>query len=601
VRGAAFAPEFGLSTGAVTTVDTQRGGDTWHLTVNDLEPRLRFRNGDLHGIESWTPRVTVAGPIVKGKFNVLESVQYEYSQTRVFDLPPLQSDTKVQSLESYSRIDWTASATNHFFASLLESPRTTTYAGLGPFNPQPVTPDIRNHNIFVTASDQIVISATGLLESMASLKRFDTTINPSQGTGPMILAPMVNSGSYFNSQDRTSNRVEWLTAYSFTPFGPEHLIKTGAGVTYETVDGVSVNRPVDVVRQNGTLSYATSFTGSGRLNRDRAALRGFAQDTWTVSSRLTLVYGGRYDYDSFTGDVNLAPRASFIAAISADGRTVVRGGAGLFYMPISLNVASFDQLQERTVVHDLADGITPAGAAVGLTSMTASNLHTPRSANWNVEVDREWFKNLFVRIGYQQRETRFEPIVDVAPSALILETAGRSRYREGQVTGRYQFRGTDQIVASYTRSSAIGDLNDFNGYFGNIQNPVIEPNQRGPLPWDAPNRWLFWGSVTLPKGFAVFPVLDVRTGFPYSIVDEDRTFVGPRNEAGRYPTFVSLDAQLTKRMRLFGHNAIIGLKVFNITDHFNPRDFQGNLAAADFEHFYNSVGRTFRGKWIFEL
>jgi hypothetical protein len=96
-------------------------------------------------------------------------------------------------------------------------------------------------------------------------------------------------------------------------------------------------------------------------------------------------------------------------------------------------------------------------------------------------------------------------------------------------------------------------------------------------------------------------VLDIRTGFPYSIVDEDRTFVGPRNQAGRYPTFVSLDTQVTKRLRVFNHNATVGLKVFNITDHFNPRDFQGNLAAADFEHFYNSVSRTFRGKFIYEF
>ncbi len=41
VRGAAFAPEFGLSAGAVTTVETQRAGDAWHVMVNDLEPRLR--------------------------------------------------------------------------------------------------------------------------------------------------------------------------------------------------------------------------------------------------------------------------------------------------------------------------------------------------------------------------------------------------------------------------------------------------------------------------------------------------------------------------------------------------------------------------------
>ena len=74
-----------------------------------------------------------------------------------------------------------------------------------------------------------------------------------------------------------------------------------------------------------------------------------------------------------------------------------------------------------------------------------------------------------------------------------------------------------------------------------------------------------------------------------------------RNQAGRYPTFVSLDGQVTKRFLFKKHQTTIGVKVFNITGHDNPRDFQNNLAASDFEHFYNSVGRTLRGKFIFEF
>lgn len=601
VRGAAFAPEYGLSTGAVTSVDTQRGGDAWHVTLNDLEPRLRFRANALHGIESWTPRFTTGGPLVAGKVALLESLQYEYSQTRVYDLPALASDTELQAFESYTRLDWTLSPTDHVTASALASPRKTTYAGLNPFNPQPVTPDINNHNVLVTASAQTVLGASGLLENRASVKQFDTTIYPSQGTAPMALSPDVNSGSYFNSQNRTSRRIEGLTTYTFAPLGAAHVLKVGAGAAYETFEGTSVNRPVEILREDGALSSVTSFSGSGLLDRDRTALRGFAQDTWTVAPRLTMVYGARDDYDSFTGDVNVAPRVSLTAVVSEDGRTVVRAGSGLFYDLLPLNVAAFGQQQTRTVIRFMPDGETAIGLPATLTNTIGSAPHTPRSVNTSIEIDREWLANLFVRIGYQQRDTRFEPIVTVAPSALTLETTGRSRYHAGEATARYQFHGTDQIVASYTRSSAVGDLNDYNGYFGNLQNPVVQPNARGPLPWDAPNRWLFWSSLSLPKGFSVFPVLDLRTGFPYSIVDEDRSFVGARNEAGRYPTFVSLDAQVAKRFRMLGHKATIGLKVFNITDHENPRDFQGNLASAHFGDFYNSVGRTFRGKWIFEF
>jgi len=601
VRGAAYAPEFGLSAGAVTTVESQRAGDAWHVTLNDLEPRVRRRGGRFKGIESFTPRVTVGGPVVMGRLNLLQSVQYEFSQTRVFGLPPFESDTKLQSLASFSRVDWTIGPANHFTASAVVSPRKTTYARLNTFNPQGVTPNVKNHNVLGSASDQIIVSDKGVFDTRVSVKQFDSTIYPSTGSGVMVLAPDVNSGSYFNNQDRTSRRVEWLNTYSFTPLGPTHLIKVGAGVTHESFDGVSRGGPVQIVRADGTLSQAISFAGTGELARSKTALQGYAQDSWTAGSRLTVLYGTRYDYESVTGDVNLAPRGSLTAVVTADGRTVVRAGIGMFFSAVPLNVASFDQMQRRIVSSFAEDGATPLGTPFELSNIVLSGLRAPRSVNGNVEVDREWLKNVFVRVGYQQRENRFEPVVDAATGATLLREDGRSRYREGQISARYQFNGTDQIVGSYTRSSAIGNLNDFNSFFGNIENPVIRPDARGPLPWDAPNRVLLWGSISLPRGFAVFPVLDVRTGFPLSNVDADRNFVGPRNEAGRYPRFVSVDAQLTKRLRLFNHNATIGLKVFNITDHFNPRDYQGNLASRDFGHFDNSVGRTFRGKWIFEF
>jgi hypothetical protein len=606
VRGAAFAPEFGLSAGAVTMVETQRAGDAWHVTLNDLEPRIRRRAGEFKGIESWTPRVTTGGPLVKGKVSLLESAQYEFSQTRVFGLPAFESDTKVQSFESYTRVDWSISEPNHFTASALIAPRKTTYAGLNTFNPQAVTPNIKYDNVLGSVSDQLVVGQSRVLEMRVSVKQFNANIYPSQGRGPMMLAPDVNAGSYFNDQDRTSRRAEWLTTYNFMPIGPAHLMKLGAGVTSETFDGVSTSRPVDIVRADGTLSQESVFLGSGRLGRSRWGVQGYAQDSWTASRRFTVQYGARFDVDSFTGDVNVAPRGSVTAAITEDGRTVVRAGAGVFYDPIPLNVASFDQFQERSTTTFADDGVTPDEPARLVQNVVASAIHTPRSLNWNVELDREWIRNVFVRVGYQQRENRFESVLDPStlPSGeevLLLRTDGQSRYREAQITARYQFHGADQIVGSYTRSSAFGNLNDFNTFFGNIENPVIRPDARGPLPWDAPNRYLFWSNVSLPRGFTVFPLLDVRTGFPLSTIDENRNFVGARNEAGRYPTFVSLDMQVSKRLRVFGHNATVGVKVFNITNHFNPRDYQGNLASANYGGFANSVGRAFRGKWAFEF
>src|SRR5207247_10134312 len=127
-----------------------------------------------------------------------------------------------------------------------------TCAGWNTFNPQGVTRDIKSRNRLASASDQVIVGNSGVLETRLSVKQFDSTNYSSQGRGPMVLAPDVNSGSYFNDQDRTSRRSEWLTSYSFTPLGPMHLMKVGAGVTHETFAAASTGRPVEIVRENGT-------------------------------------------------------------------------------------------------------------------------------------------------------------------------------------------------------------------------------------------------------------------------------------------------------------------------------------------------------------
>ena len=169
------------------------------------------------------------------------------------------------------------------------------------------------------------------------------------------------------------------------------------------------------------------------------------------------------------------------------------------------------------------------------------------------------------------------------------------------------------VYVSYVRSCATGYLNAFNDYFGNLRNPVIRGNERSLQPFDAPNRLVAWGDIGLPKQIIVSPVLDWHTGFPFSLIDEDQNFVGARNRAGRYPSFMSLDLQITKGLapkvpnwgfipakfrgkKLPGR---FGVKVFNLTNHWNPRDFQNNIDAADYGTFYNSPRRGIRLKFEF--
>jgi hypothetical protein len=602
-----YAAEYGKFSGAVTAIETRPGTNKFNVQAQSFFPRLRRRGGSFVGTEAFTPRVTFSGPLKKDKIQFIESFEYRYVRTPVESLPPLHRDTGLESFDSVSQLDWEVNSTNHLTTTFSLFPQKLSFVGLNTFNPQTVTPNFKQRGFFWAVNERAVLNSHSVLESTFSIKQFDANIFPSSGNAPMVLAPDVNSGNFFNRQDRRSRRYEGLEVFNFNQ--PElwgsHFIKAGAGVSYSKFDGSNTSNSVWIVRADGTRSQQIDFVGPGMLSRNKAEYLSFLQDKWSINNRLTIEFGVRYDRDDMANENNVAPRIAFALMPIADGRTVIRGGVGLFYDKIDLNVATFTQMQERVITEFSLDGQQIIGSPMPQHfTLDNGRLLTPRSVNWNLEFDREWMKNLFVRVGYQERYGDREFIVDPVNNQLLLSNRGRSDYHEFQITTRYRLGENDELVASYIHSSARGDLNDFNSFFANFEQPVIQPNERSPLPWDAPNRFLFWGNVSAKYGLTIAPVLDVRSGFPLSIVDADRTFIGPRNQTAHFPRFFSVDMQVLKSVRVPGkwnsYRVRLGFKVFNLTNHFNPRDFQGNLASTNFGTFSNGVGRKFGMRFVIE-
>lgn len=600
-----YAPEYGQFTGAITKVETRSGSEKFNVQGDSFLPRFRRRGGSFVGVEAFTPRIAFNGPLINQKLKFFQSFEYRYVRTPIENLPPLKRDTGLESFDSLSQVDWDIDDRNHLTTTVSLFPQKLRFVGLNTFNPQDVTPNFKQRGFLVAVNERRIINTKAVLESSFSIKQFDADVFPSSGTEPMNLAPDVNSGNFFNTQTRRSKRYQAQEVYSFSAphFAGDHFMKLGGGISYLTFDGRNTSNTVRILRADGTRSQQLDFLGSGELSRNKREFFAYFQDKWSINRRLTLEYGVRYDRDNVASENNFAPRVGFAFLPMIDGHTVIRGGIGLFYDDINLNVATFSQLQERVLTHFAADGLQVVGSPEQQRfGLIDGRLRTPRSVNWNIELNREWIRNLFVRVGYQQRQARREFVLNPTESEaeeniLGVDNSGRSRYREFQVTTRYTFRERDEFTASYVRSSATGDLNDFNSYFGNFENPVIKANERSRLPWDSPNRFIFWGEFHVKYRITLAPVLDIRTGFPYSVIDEDRNFIGVRNRAGRYPTFTSLDLQVTKSISLPGrwskYLADVGLKVFNLTNHFNPRDFQNNVASDGFGGFSNSVGRKF--------
>jgi hypothetical protein len=147
----------------------------------------------------------------------------------------------------------------------------------------------------------------------------------------------------------------------------------------------SSNNP-DNVDIDSLCSTATLTQGFGNFNvnipRNQIGL--WAQDDWKVLTRLTLNLGVRYDNDLGAFDPglklnnglltpesndnnNFAPRLGFVYDLRGDGKTVIRGGAGLFYADIAAN---------QTIDMQIFNGVTSQQDSV---TGTVSNPLNPQN------------------------------------------------------------------------------------------------------------------------------------------------------------------------------------------------------------------------------
>jgi hypothetical protein len=608
-----FVAEYGRFTAGLVSVETRRGGDEWKWELNDPFPDFIIRSWRMRGIRDATPRLNAEGPIVRNKLFFSEGLEYEVRKVQVHTLPFPFDQKKNEGVNSFAQLDWVKSEKQLVTATVHVAPQQLEYAGLDYFNPEPTTPDASTRNYTATIGDKWSLWG-GLLDNTVSATRFGANVW-GQGPNDLTLTPSGNGGNYFERQRRYSTRAAWSPTFAFKAVKGlgVHEFKVGAYTAYSDEIGEVTEHPIDILDASGVMTQQISFFGGHEFRMSDTELAFFGQDHWTVTKRLAFDLGVRGESQEVSDSFRVAPRAGFVWNPFAKSGTTVRGGFGVFYDRVPLNVYSFNHYPKESVQNFLPSGDPAGNPFIYANTLGVSYVHSiwvfkhpgagdfsPQSATASLQVDQAVTRFLQLRASFMENRSAGLVVMNVVapdPDSLIgnyeLTGDGDSRYRQLALTARVRVAENRDLFFSYVRSEARGDMNDFASYLGSFPLPIIRPNTNGVLSTDLPNRFLAWGSVKLPDGFRISPVIELRSGFPYSTVDAAQNYAGTPN-GRRYPAFFSLDSRLSKDIKVNPKYTVrLSLSDFNLTNHFNPEAVHNNVADGAYGIFFGQRGRRF--------
>jgi hypothetical protein len=612
VDKAPYNAEYGGFSGGLTTIETKAPpSDRWQFGVMDFIPGIRGKEGHLVGIGSSTPRLFFGGPLLKNKLNFSEAFTYEVRKKPVRGLAWPDNETKTQGFDSLTTFQAVLSPRHLLTVSVNGFSNRRQFADISALVPQTASSDDGQRGVSVGASDTYQFSSGALLSTVFRYTRFDSNAH-GQGPEDMLISPEGWGGNFFDKWTRSANQVELFPMYQFAlkEWHGRHQLRAGVDFNHRSYSGTDQSHPIQLFRQDGSVAEQINFQGGGLLSAQDTEVAEFLQDDWRINDHLSVNLGGRFSTQSIGRSAAFAPRGGFVYAPGQDHKTVIRGGAGLFYAQVPLLAADFLDNPERVVSLYGLNGslIAPPVAFQNAYvtqlpgdgfAQTGRNLDSsPRNFTGTFEVDREIRRNVMLRVSYLYSHTQdlyfVTPLAATSGSRSLLGLAntGGSFYHEFETTVHYKAGERSEFNVSYVRSQARGDLNTLSNLYVPFETPVIVPNVTSSLAANVPNRLVSWSAIGLPASFTLSPVVDVHSGLPYSNVDTYQSYVGGAN-GQRYPTFFSLDLKIYREFPLHlpflgnlkSRKLRFGVYSLNLTNHSNPLQVYNNVTSPYFGHF----------------
>jgi outer membrane receptor protein involved in Fe transport len=449
-----------------------------------------------------------------------------------------------------------------------------------------------------------------------------TSVNP--GRKVVVLDAFTGGGAQ-GDQLRTEHRLTLTEMLTWS--SGRHTVKWGMNIP-----DLSRRRFDDNTNTGGTFYFSNlgdyvagrpyafiQQVGNGHVAFLEKVIGFFVQDEIRVGPRLSASLGLRYDWQNyFHDDNNIGPRGSFAFAPSADGKSVIRGGAGVFYdrtgpRPIQ-DLLRYDGVRQRRYVVTNPGYPDPFGAGQSLATeppsvvQVAPGVQLPMTLGYSVSYERQLAKATSASITYtgtrglDQFRSRdinapTPPLYAARPDPTRgvvreIESRGELAGNSVQLTLRGRVTRLVNASAQYTLSETKNNTSGINWMPPNSYDLSLEYARAD---FDRRHRFDLLGTVNPGSWLNLGIALALYSGRPYSLTtgrDGFNTGIAnarpagiPRNSLDG-PGYADLDLRWSRDLfstRTKNASALtFGIDVFNVLNRVNATEYIGTLTSPFF-------------------
>jgi outer membrane receptor for ferrienterochelin and colicin len=292
----------------------------------------------------------------------------------------------------------------------------------------------------------------------------------------------------------------------------------------------------------------------------------FIQEDFRMSQRLTLSFGLREEFQSQLQDKhNWSPRLGIAWSPFNNRKTVIRGGAGLFYGRLTggtyENTLRFDgKTQESLIIRNASYPDPFAGDPLieerGNTRryIFDPNLKAPYTINFNISLEQQLPKGLIGTLSYINttgiHQFRLRNINAPMPGTDMKPKPGEGNIYQIESTARSSFNGLlfgisrrlSQRLTFFTNYSLSWTNSNADGVMSLPANNYDLRSEWGRAFTDRRHNFSTIFNLTLPRGFRVTSMINAFSGPPFNIrtgVDENNDF-----ELNDRPTGINRNSDL---------------------------------------------------------